>query len=63
MNHFFATEWKYIICNYREQIITLKYHRGRVPNTKVWVFGMVDMSCIIGYMERRDSATLLPLPH
>lgn len=44
----------------------VKYHRGRAPNTEVWVFGLVDISHspALGYMEvvpRRDAATLLPI--
>ena len=43
-----------------------KHHRGRVSETPIWVFGMVDksQSPAVGYMEiveRRDAATLLPI--
>ena len=44
----------------------LQYHRGREPNTEIWVFGMVDITHkpALGYIEivaRRDAVTLLPI--
>ena len=43
-----------------------KYHRGRMPKSNLWVFGLVDTSTrpATGYMQivdQRDSATLLPI--
>ena len=44
----------------------LQHHRGRPPQSPVWVFGMVDVSHkpALGYLEivpQRDAATLLPI--
>ena len=43
-----------------------KHHRGRVPSTPLWVFGLVDTSTKpgVGYMEiveKRKADTLLPI--
>ena len=43
-----------------------KHHRGRAPNSQIWVFGIADTSRTpaVGYMEiveKRDAATLLPI--
>ena len=44
----------------------MQYHRGRPPQSELWVFGMVDVSHspALGYMQivpKRDAATLLPI--
>ena len=43
-----------------------KHHRGRAPQSEVWVFGMVDCTAspAVGFMqivERRNAETLLPI--
>jgi hypothetical protein len=57
-----------IICQVDESLFTYKpkYHRGRAPQQKRWVFGIVDTSYVpaIGYMQfvsERNSNTLLPI--